>query len=109
MGATEEEAGFFVWFLDGPRTMSRWADPKAFEHALLLKILKATGSAPRLEHMAFSDFPERWQQAAEANRLPHLIASEKLPATARDLDAPGAIARRHLATPDLDAGPCVVP
>ena len=41
--------------------------------------------------MAFSDFPARWDQAAAARRLPDLIASEKLPASARELERHGRL------------------
>ena len=70
MGATETEASILVWFVDGPRTMKRWADPKAFDHPQLLQILRAAGSSPRAEHMAFSDFPARWDRAAAAGACP---------------------------------------
>ncbi len=91
VGATETEAGILVWFVDGPRTMKRWADPKAFDHRQLLHILRATGSSPRVEHLAFSEFPACWERAAAARRLPDLIASEKLPASARDLERQGRL------------------
>jgi hypothetical protein len=91
VGATEMEAGLLIWFVDGPRTMKRWADPKAFDHPQLLQILRASGSSPRVEHLAFNDFPTRWDQAAAASRVPDLIASEKLPASARDLERHGRL------------------
>jgi Thioredoxin-like len=91
VGATEKEAGLLIWFVDGQRTMERWADPKAFDHPQLLQILRASGSSPRVEHLAFSDFPARWDRAAAARHLPDLIASEKLPASARDLERHGRL------------------
>jgi thiol-disulfide isomerase/thioredoxin len=91
VGATENDASILVWFVDGPRTMKRWADPKAFDHPQLLQILRASGSSPRVEHLAFSDFPARWDRAAAARRLPDLIASETLPASARDLERQGRL------------------
>ena len=91
VGATETEAGILVWFVDGPRTMKRWADPKAFDHPQLLKILRASGSSPRVEHLAFSDFLLRWDRAAAARRLPDLIASEKRTASVRDLERHGRL------------------
>jgi hypothetical protein len=39
--------------------------------------------------MAFSDVPARWDRAAAAGCLPDLIASEKLPALARELERQG--------------------
>ena len=109
VGATETEAGILVWFVDGPRTMKRWADPKAFDHRQLLHILRATGSSPRVEHLAFSEFPACWERAAAAERLPDLIASEKLPASARDLERQGRLLAVISRAPVLDARPCVVP
>jgi hypothetical protein len=91
VGATEKEAGLLIWFVDGQGTMERWADPKAFDHPQLLQILRASDSSPRVEHLAFSDFPVRWDRAAAAGRLPDLIASEKLPASARDLERHGRL------------------
>jgi len=91
VGATETEAGLLVWFVDGPRTMKRWADPKAFDHPQLLQVLRTPDSSPRVEHMAFSDFPAHWDRAAAAGCLPDLIASEKLPASARDLERHGRL------------------
>lgn len=91
VGTTEKEAGLFIWFVDGPGTMKRWADPKAFDHPQLLQILRAPGSSPRVEHIAFSDFPAHWDRAVAAKRLPDLIASEKLPASARDLERHGRL------------------
>jgi hypothetical protein len=91
VGATEKEAGLLIWFVDGQRTMERWADPKVFDHPQLLQILRASGSSPRVEHLAFSDFPAHWDRAAAARRLPDLIASEKLPASARDLERQGRL------------------
>ncbi|HKI19072.1 MAG TPA: hypothetical protein VKA15_14385, partial [Isosphaeraceae bacterium] len=77
--------------VDGQRTIKRWTDPKAFDHPQLLQILRASGSSPRVEHLAFSDFPARWDRAAAAGRLPDLVASEKLPASARDLERRGRL------------------
>lgn len=91
VGASEAEAGLLVWFVDGPRTMKRWADPKAFDHPQLLQILRASGTSPRVEHMAFSDLPTRWDRAAAAKRLPDLIASEKVPASVRELERQGRL------------------
>ncbi len=109
VGASEKEAGLLIWFVDGPRTMERWADPKAFDHPQLLQILRASGSSVRVEHLAFSDFPARWDRAATARHLPDLIASEKLPASARDLERHGrllAVLSQRLAwTPDLASCP----
>jgi len=50
------------------------------------EILRASGSSPPVEHLAFSDFPACWKRAAAARRLRDMIASEKLPASARDLE-----------------------
>ena len=91
VGATETETSLLVWFVDGPRTMKRWADPKAFDHPQLLQILRASGSFPRVEHIAFSAFAAHWDRAAAAGRLPDLIASETLPASARDLERHGRL------------------
>ena len=91
VGATETEAGLLVWFVDGPRTMKRWADPRASEHPQLLQVIRASGQSPRVEHMAFSDFPARWDRAVAAGRPPDLVASEKLPASARDLERHGRL------------------
>jgi hypothetical protein len=84
-------AGLLRRFVDGQRTIKRWTDPKAFDHRQLLQILRASGSSPRVEHLAFSDFPARWDRAAAAGRLPDLIASEKLPASARELERRGRL------------------
>ncbi len=91
VGPTEVEADVLVWFVDGQRTMKRWADSKAFDHPQLLQILTASGVSARAEHLAFSDFPARWERASSAGRLPDLIASEKLPASARDMERQGRL------------------
>jgi hypothetical protein len=109
VGATEKEAGLLIWFVDGKRTMERWADPKAFDHPQLLQILRASGSSPRVEHLAFSDFPACWDRAAATGRLPDLIASENLPASARDLERHGrllaVVSQRLTWMPDLASCP----
>ena len=109
LGASETDASLLVWFVDGPRTMKRWADPKAFDHPQLLQILRASGSFPRVEHIAFSDFAAHWDRAAATGRLPDLIASETLPASARDLERHGRLLAVGSQRLDLDAWPCIVP
>jgi len=91
VGAAKDKADLLVWFVDGQRTIKLWADPKAFDHPQLLQILRASGFSPRVEHLAFSDFPARWDRAAAAGCLPDLVASEKLPASARDLQRRGRL------------------
>jgi len=89
-GAGEHDADLLIWFVDGKRTIERWADPGAFAHPQLFQILRDSGLTAHVEHFAYSEFPSRWDKAGEG-RLPDLIAMEHAPALARSLEQQGRL------------------
>jgi hypothetical protein len=88
-GDPEARADVVIWFVDANRGIEKWSDGDWTGHAHLLRLLRAAGLRPRVEHIAREDFPERWDRAEAARRPPELIAADSWAGLLRDLDKKG--------------------
>jgi hypothetical protein len=91
VGALEPEADVLIWYVDGSRSIARWGDDDWTGHRHLINLLHATGLRPRVEHMAREGFPQRWDRAAAADRVPELIVAQGLAGLVRDLESKGRL------------------
>jgi hypothetical protein len=85
VGNPEAEADVVIWFVDANRGIERWADDDWTGHAHLLRLLRAAGFRPRIEHIAREDFPSRWDRAEVSRKLPELITATNWAGLVRDL------------------------
>jgi thioredoxin-related protein len=74
-GEPEARADVVIWYVDANRGIERWNDRDWTGHGHLLRLLRAAGLHPRVEHIAREDFPERWDRAEAARRLPELLTT----------------------------------
>src|SRR5262245_12267936 len=71
--------------------MERWGDRDWTGHDHLLRLLRAAGLRPRVEHIAREDFPERWDRAEAARRPPEMITANNRAGLVRDLEKKGRL------------------
>jgi hypothetical protein len=93
VGAREEIADVVIWSVDYDRSVKRWNDADWTGHARLLGLLRDAGLHPRVEHMAQSSFPDRWDDADDGRRLPELITADRWIGLLVDLEAKGRLIR----------------
>jgi hypothetical protein len=90
-GDPEAHADVVIWFVDANRGIEKWSDGDWTGHAHLLRLLRAAGFRPRVEHIAREDFPERWDRAEAARRTPELIVADSWAGLLRDLEKKGRL------------------
>lgn len=89
VGAPLSETDVLIWSVDASRSIARWGDEDWIGHVQLVRLLRAAGLRPRVEHMARETFPARWDHAAAAGRVPELVVADNLAGLVRDLNRNG--------------------
>ncbi len=92
VGVRAELADVTIWSVDDKRVIPRWKDGEWTGHAQLLRLLRAAGLRPRVEHMAREDFGDRWEDAVDHGHLPELITVDRFNGLFLDLEAKGRLA-----------------
>jgi hypothetical protein len=88
-GEDEAAADVVLWFVDATRSVERWGDVDRTKHATLLRLLKASGLRPRVEHIARAAFPDRWNRVDTERKLHDLIVSDSLAGLVGELNRKG--------------------
>ncbi len=91
VGARAELADVTIWSVDDQRSVARWKDGDWTGHVLLLRLFRAAGLRPRVEHMTREDFPDRWEDAVDQHHVPELITGDRLVGLVADLHAKGRL------------------
>ena len=91
VGAPSAEADVVIWSVDATSSINRWSDSDWTSHAHLLRLLRAAGFRPRVEHLAREDFPARWDAAESASKVPDLITADNWAGLILELESKGRL------------------
>jgi hypothetical protein len=86
---------YISWYVDANRGIERWTDGEWTGHGHLLRLLRAVGLHPRVEHIAREDFPARWDRGEVSRKLPELIAADTWSGLVRELERGARLVQVH--------------